>query len=144
MPATAHQLPTWECIELLRDHGIGRMCLLDGAYPIAVPINYRVVNDAHGQPRLVVRTTPDALVGKYRGPCALEVDEIDLPHERAWSIIARGTLVPVHGHHELPDPAPIVGGNRSQWMTVDIVAITGRRFVLSDAGDGWSVDWQIT
>lgn len=143
MPATAHELPTWECLELLDEHGIGRLCLVDGGYPIAVPINYRLVSGQEN-PRLVLRTTPDSMVGRHRGPCALEVDEIDLPHGRAWSVIARGSLEPVHGHHQLPDPTPIVGGARERWMVLDVVAISGRYFRIGTADDGWSVDWQIT
>ena len=91
MTATAHELPAWECYDLLRDHGVGRLCLVDGGYPIAVPINYRVLDD-ETQRRLVVRTLPNSMVGRYHGPCALEVDDIDLGRGRAWSVIARGVV----------------------------------------------------
>jgi hypothetical protein len=143
MPVTAHELPTWECFELLIGRRIGHLCLLDGGYPITIPVNYRVVTGAGAQPQLVVRTTPTSMVGRARGPCALEVDEIDLDHGRAWSVLARGTLVPVHGAHDLPDPVPVVGGSREQWMVVDVAVVSGRRFALGESDDGWSVDWQI-
>ncbi len=55
MTATAHELPAWECYDLLRDHGVGRLCLVDSGYPITVPINYRVLDDESEQ-QLVVRT----------------------------------------------------------------------------------------
>jgi Pyridoxamine 5'-phosphate oxidase len=142
MPATAHQLPTWECLELLQDHGIGRLCLVDGGYPIAVPINYRLLTGDAGA-HLVVRTLPDSMVGRYRGPCALEVDEIDLAHGRAWSVIARGSVQPAHRSHALPDPMPIVAGNRDRWMVIDVAVVSGRRFVLAEAADGCSVEWQL-
>ena len=105
MTATAHELPAWECYDLLRDHGVGRLCLVDGGYPIAVPINYRVLDD-ESERRLVVRTLPNSMVGRYHGPCALEVDDIDLVRGRAWSVIARGVAEAVHGNHRLPDPEP--------------------------------------
>jgi len=139
MPATAHQLPAWECLELLAGHGIGRLCLIDAGTPIAVPVNYRL--GSHQQ--IIVRTAPNSMVGRYRGPCSLEVDDIDIVHERAWSVIARGTLMPVHDAHGLPDPAPLVAGDRNRWMTLDIAVVSGRRFLLADSGDGWSVDWQL-
>ena len=67
MPATAHELPTWECFELLAGRRIGHLCLVDGGYPIAVPVNYRVVNDDGAHP------------GWSCGP-----------HRRRWSGAARG------------------------------------------------------
>ena len=84
MPATVHELPAWECFELLVAHGIGRLCLIDAGSPIAVPVNYRL--GSHQQ--IIVRTAPNSMVGRYRGPCSLEVDDIDISHERAWSVIA--------------------------------------------------------
>ena len=143
MPATVHELPAWECFDLLQGHGIGRLCLVDGGYPVAVPVNYRLTA-AGGLTRLVVRTRPDSMVGRCRGPCALEVDEIDLERGRAWSVIARGHLQPVHGGHDLPDPAPVIGGNRDRWMVLDVDIVSGRRFALADAPDGCSVEWQIS
>ena len=142
MTATAHELPAWECYDLLRDHGVGRLCLVDGGYPIAVPINYRVLDD-ESERRLVVRTLPNSMVGRYHGPCALEVDDIDLVRGRAWSVIARGVAEPVHGNHRLPDPEPIVAGNRDRWLLIEVAAISGRRFVVADAADGCSVEWQL-
>ena len=142
MSATAHEVPAWECYDLLRGHGIGRLCLVDGGYPIAVPINYRLLDD-EAHPRLVVRTLPNSMIGRYHGPCSLEVDEIDLTRGRAWSVIARGAAHPAHGDHRLPDPEPIVAGNRDRWIVIDVAAISGRRFVVAEAADGCSVEWQL-
>src|SRR4051794_29558050 len=143
MPATTHQLSTWECFDLLASRHIGHFCLVDGGYPITIPVNYRIATATGAQPQLVVRTTPTSMVGRARGPCGLEVDEIDLDHGRAWSVLARGTLLPVHGAHALPDPTPVVDGLREQWMIIDVAVVSGRRFVLGEGHDGWSVDWQI-
>ena len=142
MTATARDMPVWECYELLRNHGVGRLCLIDGGHPVAVPINYRVL-DSETQPRLVVRTLATSMVGRYRGPCALEVDDIDLTRERAWSVIARGAAGPVLGDHGLPDPQPLVVGNRERWIIVTVAGISGRRFVVAGTADGCSVDWQL-
>ena len=77
MTATAHELPAWECYGLLSDHGMGRMCLVDGGYPIAVPINYRVLERC--RTTAARRAHAAELDGRaLPRPCALEVDDIDL------------------------------------------------------------------
>ena len=142
MSAQRSELTTWESIDLLRERTVGRLCIIDHGYPLAIPINYRIVgsnNDIH----VVVRTAPETMLGRYEGPGSLEVDDIDLEHGRAWSVIVRGEVRRVIGTHNLPDPKPLVTEGREQWVTLHMSAVSGRRFSVRQAPDGFSVEWQL-
>ena len=135
------EIPTWECHQLLEGREIGRICVIDHGYPVAVPISYRILG-LGASPYIVIRTAPDTMVARHRGFATLEVDHILEAEHTAWSILVRGTLQKIDGPHDLPDPQPWVTENRHQWMTLDVTAITGRRFVPSKHHDGFSVEWQ--
>jgi nitroimidazol reductase NimA-like FMN-containing flavoprotein (pyridoxamine 5'-phosphate oxidase superfamily) len=140
MSATSIELPSWECLSLLGQTRIGRLCIIDGGTPIALPVNYRV-DERTPTRRLVVRTAPSTTLARYEGACAVEADHIDLAAGRAWSVLVRGTVRRVVGHHQLLDPDPLVTTNRTQWLVIDITAISGRRFTVRIADD-YTVDWQ--
>jgi hypothetical protein len=140
--AQRFELPKWECFELLRREGIGRLCIVDHGYPVAFPVNYRMhgVDDAI---TAVVRTAPGTVMGQYEGPASLEVDHIDLVAGTAWSVIVRGALRRVVGTHTLPDPQPILTQGRDRWVELVPTAITGRRFTVRVSDDGFPVEWQL-
>ncbi|HUF99294.1 MAG TPA: pyridoxamine 5'-phosphate oxidase family protein [Ilumatobacter sp.] len=138
-------LQAWESTELLRSRSVGRICVIDHGFPVAIPINYEVVgnnDDARLVERIVIRTAPDTIVGRYEGLGSIEVDDIDFESSTAWSVIVRGTIAPTVGDHDLPDPEPLVDTNRERWMTLSVSAITGRRFAVHRATDGHSVVWR--
>ena len=139
MSASRFDIPEWECVELLESETVGRLCVLVSYYPMAFPINYRVVRDGSNV-RVVFRGAPHAAVAQYDGPASMEVDQIDAAHANAWSVIVRGALHKVFGQHELPDTFPLLEG-RYQWMVLEVSAISGRRFVSAPSFDGRSVDW---
>lgn len=136
------ELMAWECTELLQTHTVGRLCVIEQGYPIPIPINYRVDDGKDGL-HIVVRTAPRSVLGRYEGLASLEVDDIDLDRRKAWSIIARGVLRRVTGSHDLPDPNPLLTEGRQQWITLTTSAISGRRFDVRRADDGFSVAWQL-
>ena len=143
MSAHRSELPEWECLSLVRQEVVGRVCLIDHGCPLAFPVKYRLIGegaDAH----IVIRTSPTALIGRYDGPASFEVDHVDLEARVAWSVILRGHLRAVTGGHGLPDPQPLVTDSRHRWMLPEATAITGRRFVGTPSDDGYSVDWEIT
>jgi nitroimidazol reductase NimA-like FMN-containing flavoprotein (pyridoxamine 5'-phosphate oxidase superfamily) len=119
-----------EAMELLWRHDVGRLCVLDGEYPIAVPVNYRMHNDG-GDQVVVIQTAPTTAIARSTGNASLEVDEIDLAAGAAWSVIARGLLKRAHGDHGLPSTDPVVAVDRDQWLTLEIVAVSGRRFSVA-------------
>ena len=127
MTASHVVLMRHEALELLRRHDVGRLCVVDGEYPIAVPVNYRLHQDGANQV-VVIQTAPTATVARATGNASLEVDDIDLAAGAAWSVIARGVLKRAHGDHGLPSTDPVVTADRDQWLTLDIVAVSGRRF----------------
>jgi Pyridoxamine 5'-phosphate oxidase len=142
MHAARYEIPIWESLELLRTANVGRLCVIEHGYPIAVPINFRIVGteaDSH----IVVRTAPDSLIGRYQGPASLEVDEIQLDKGTAWSVIVRGTLSKALESSHLPDPKPLLTVGRHQWVILQTSAISGRRFVVAPADDGYSVEWAL-
>jgi len=140
MSTQRFELTKRECLELLRTHAVGRLCIVEHGYPLAVPISYTISDDEH---QIVVRTSPDTMLGRYVGLSSLEVDSIDLVIGTAWSVMVRGTVRRALGTFELPDPKPLITEARTQWITLDIDAISGRKFDVRPSDDGFSVDWQI-
>jgi nitroimidazol reductase NimA-like FMN-containing flavoprotein (pyridoxamine 5'-phosphate oxidase superfamily) len=141
MGTSRFEVPQWECLELLKSETVGRLCVVEHDYPLAFPINYRVVGTAEAT-RVVYRTAPRAAVGRYEGPASLEIDQIDPRGLDAWSVIVRGTLRGVRDNEVLPDTRPLVSDGRDQWMSLNVCAISGRRFTSVPANDGFSVEWQ--
>ena len=141
MGAAHHHLPKHECMALLTSDSVGRLCIIDHGYPLAFPVNYRVVQDPAGD-RIVFRTSPDASLARYEGPSSLEVDSISPDHQQAWSVMVHGRLRRSLGEADLPDPHPLVREQRSQWLVLDVSAVSGRRFQSTPATDRFSVDWQ--
>jgi len=126
---------------LLTSESVGRLCIIDHGFPLAFPVNYHVVQDAAGD-RVVFRTSPDTSLARYEGPSSLEVDSISADHQQAWSVIVHGRLHRSLGEEDLPDPHPLVREQRSQWLVLDVSAVSGRRFEGTPATDQFSVDWQ--
>ena len=142
MTAQPVVLPHWECLELLRAHTIGRLCVVDAGVPLAFPVNYAIVGD-NEHPRFMMRTSPTTIIGAYEGPASIEIDHIDLDAGDAWSVIVRGTIRHLIGQAGALDPQPLVSSNRTMWSLLEPNVISGRRFVIGLADDGYSVEWQL-
>lgn len=136
------ELPAWDCWSLLGTKRIGRLVVIDQGCPIALPVNIRLVvrDDTH---RLIIRTSPGSLLGRYVGPASVEVDDIDEAARRAWSVLARGTVHHAADHHDLPDPGPWITDDRTHWLVLEATSISGRRFTGRPSDDGYSVEWEI-
>ncbi|MCU1503941.1 MAG: hypothetical protein JWM12_3295 [Ilumatobacteraceae bacterium] len=142
MEAQRAELPKWECLNLLRSRAVGRMCLIEHGCPLAMPINYKVVG-MDDDIQIVVLTAPETMLGRYEGPGSLEVDDIDLDHGTAWSVIVRGVLQRESASNDLPNPRPLVTQGRNRWIGLHATAISGRRFTVTTAADGIAVEWQL-
>jgi nitroimidazol reductase NimA-like FMN-containing flavoprotein (pyridoxamine 5'-phosphate oxidase superfamily) len=142
MSVDRFELPQWECFELARTAPFGRLCITDSGTPIALPINFRFTNPDEGT-EVVIRTAASTIIGNYEGPASLEIDSIDLDANDAWSVLIRGTLRRVRGEHQLVDPKPLLD-DRHLWMVLKVSAISGRRFTVRRAADGYSVEWSIS
>lgn len=141
MGATQFEAPQWESVTWLESETVGRLCVLDFGYPLAFPINYRLLHDGD-EYQIVFRTDPQSLVGRYEGPASLEVDRIDSARLNAWSVIVRGELRGVVGRVDLPDTSPLLTEGRNRWKVLNVNSISGRRFTSKTSADGFSVDWQ--
>ena len=139
--ATQYDIAYHECLDLLGSRSIGRLSIIDHGYPLALPVNFRIVRSGD-ETAVVVRVSPDSSLARYQGLSSIEVDDIEADGQRAWSVIVRGRLRHVHGAVEFPDTKPFVSDRRDQWLALDVDAISGRRFRAAPRGDGAVVDWQ--
>jgi uncharacterized protein len=134
-------IPAWECYRLLEQHRVGRLAIIEAGYPVSIPVSYRLSGTPAGQ-RIVFRTAPSAIIAQYEGRASLEVDHIDEQAKSAWSVIARGTLHRLFGDGTVPDPQPWLIEGRDQWLALEVVAVSGRRFVGRPTGEGAGLQWR--
>jgi uncharacterized protein len=118
-----------DCLRLLRMGVVGRVAVVVDGFPVIVPANYRVIDDAEGV-GLTVRTGVGSVVDRAL-EAALEVDGIDPVHHQGWSVLVRGLLghlsdLDVERLGREVDPHPWVG-ERDSWLVLRPVSITGRR-----------------
>lgn len=135
-------MPTWECYELVKDHSVGRLCFLDGETPITYPVSFKL-HRTDARAYIVIRTGPGSLMAKYAGPASFEIDNVDVDSRTAWSVLLRGEVRLSHETDSLPVPDPWITGERDAWLLLEVGAISGRRFVATEASDGFSVEWQL-
>jgi uncharacterized protein len=131
-------LSAQECVQLLNSNEVGRLCVVDGDFPLAFPVNYRLAADADGAPVIVVRTRPDSVLDKVGAFVGFEIDGIDARFQCGWSVVVRGRLEMSEELASLSrsgascawDPQPWVG-ERHAWLTLTPLLITGRRLIAS-------------
>jgi hypothetical protein len=123
------ELSDAECLRLLGRRGVGRVAVVVDDFPIVVPVNYRVV-DADPGVVVIVRTQPGSVIDRAL-QVGFQVDGIDAAHRAGWSVLVRGSLshlddadVALLGEEIDPDPWV---ADRSSWLVVRPIAITGRR-----------------
>jgi len=126
------------CRALLVRGVVGRLAFWAYDGPRLHPFNYAVLDDL-----LVLRTRPGSalarLVHEQPGArAAFEVDEIDHPDQRGWSVQARGPLERLHDPTVLAEiervrpPRPWAPGERTVLVGLGCAELTGRRL-----GAGW-------
>ena len=133
------ELARSECLGLLSQHDVGRLCVLDDGFPAAFPVNYRLVPDGSGGAFIVIRTRPGGVLDTPETRVGFEVDGIDPSAETGWSVLVRGTLHAVTAHSpewlRAWDPRPWAS-ERERWLYIEPVAISGRR--LSSSTITWA------
>jgi nitroimidazol reductase NimA-like FMN-containing flavoprotein (pyridoxamine 5'-phosphate oxidase superfamily) len=117
------------CVALLRATVVGRLCFVAKEWPVAIPVNYRLV-ETSGRRWLAVRTRPGNLVDQAPVKVAFEIDGVDPAHRSGWSVLVRGTLHRVDADaaafRERFDPDPWIVAERESWLVVEPAVITGR------------------
>lgn len=122
-----------ECLELLADHGVGRIAVTTDEGPVILPVNYDMVDGA-----VVFRTAPASVPALAAGQeVAFEVDRIDEALSEGWSVLVRGDAAEVTSRDAVLDlqerahSAPWAGGERRTWMRIEPARITGRRIAAA-------------
>lgn len=131
----SYELSYSECEALLRAGVVGRVALSTPTGPQIMPINYSVVDAG-----IILRTSAYSVLGTYGrdATLAFEVDHVDQPNQRGWSVVARGRGEMVQDQAELDhirsvwEPRPWAGGARALFLRIRWTELTGRRL-----GDGW-------
>jgi nitroimidazol reductase NimA-like FMN-containing flavoprotein (pyridoxamine 5'-phosphate oxidase superfamily) len=126
---TLTELTPDECLELLSDHGVGRIAVTTEQGPAIVPVNYDIVNGT-----VVYRTAPAAAPSLAADrEVAFEVDRIDEALSEGWSVLVLGPAAEVTDADTALDlgsrahTSPWAGGDRPVWMRIEPARITGRR-----------------
>lgn len=139
------KLTTEACLDLLRAGSVGRLAFVVDEFPVTFPVNYRVAEIPQIAPWIMVRTRPGNTIDHAPLRVAFEIDGIDAEHRQGWSVLVRGTIhhvddVDVLGLRDHFDPEPWLGDDRTTWLFVKPLFITGRRLVAADME--WAVDWR--
>jgi Pyridoxamine 5'-phosphate oxidase len=141
-PTKMVSLSEADCIRLIGTHSVGRICAVDNGFPIAVPINYRMIFTAGDTMSVIMRVRRDGLVDQPGCAASLEIDDIDHGLQIGWSVVARGVLHRVDDHNSPPwlaqwDPRPWVV-ERDTWIYLEVTALSGRELIESNTA--WSFE----
>lgn len=133
------------CWERLRRTSIGRLGVHHEGQPAIFPINYLVDGSS-----IVFRTRADSKI--YQPPrlerVAFEIDGFEPTQGYAWSVLIKGfgRFVDSVPEIEQADGLPLhpwVDAERSAWIRITPVEVTGRRFhivpgTVTDGSFGWT------
>jgi nitroimidazol reductase NimA-like FMN-containing flavoprotein (pyridoxamine 5'-phosphate oxidase superfamily) len=111
-----------ECWQLLAEHRLGRMAIVQRGNPVVVPVNY-VVSDSS----VVCRVGRGSLLdpGEEARPVAVEIDGARPEYHAGWSVVLQGRATQVR------DPGQLAVCSRlplRPWVTHDesiCVRVTG-------------------
>lgn len=135
------------CWERLRRTSVGRLGVHHEGQPAIYPINYLVDGSS-----IVFRTRADSKI--YEAPrlerVAFEIDGVEPSLGAAWSVLVKGfgRFIDSVPEIEQVDALPLhpwVEAERSAWVRIVPVEVTGRRFnirsgTITDASIGWSAE----
>lgn len=120
-----------DCLALLRPGGVGRAVFDGNRGPLALPVNYRVLDD-----RVVFRTGEGSIADAVRrsGSMNVEVDHLDEELGEGWSVLVSGDAELLDDPHVLQEieqqgVVPWAAGDRPLVVRLDLQAVTGRRIL---------------
>lgn len=130
-----------ECVAFLAGNHIGRIAVNVDDFPVVLPVNYQLAENAGGSPVLVIRTRAGGTVSVAGERVAFQIDAIDAACGVGWSVLVRGIMHHVRGDvfaTLLPsvDPHPWLS-DRDEWLVINPLMITGRRVVTHTNGFGF-------
>jgi transcriptional regulator with XRE-family HTH domain len=128
-PPVLTALDSKSCQELIRPGGVGRIVFCQSRGPVALPVNFRILDDD-----VVFRTAPlpELTASLPSEQVSFEIDHIDEPLAEGWSVLISG-----HGY-VIVDPSelqraqsvgvtPWAGGDRDVYVRIVPREVTGRR-----------------
>lgn len=123
------------CLQLLSGSHAGRLALNDPDGPFVAPVNHSVIDGD-----IVIRSAVGTRLEQAASSAvaSFQVDGIEEDHQRAWSVLARGTLEVVDDPEERDRLGaqlrhePLAGGVRPYLVRLRIGQVSGRR--ISPAG----------
>lgn len=133
------------CWERLRKTSVGRLGVHHDDQPAIYPINYLVDGTS-----IVFRTRPNSKIAQapLLERVAFEIDGSEPTQGNAWSVLIKGfgrfvDSVPEIRHADALPLFPWVDADRSAWIRIIPVEITGRRFhivngTVTDGSLGWT------
>jgi nitroimidazol reductase NimA-like FMN-containing flavoprotein (pyridoxamine 5'-phosphate oxidase superfamily) len=133
------------CWERLRRTSVGRLGVRHDDQPAIYPINYAVDGSS-----IVFRTREGSKISQapLLERVAFEIDGFDSAQGAAWSVLIKGfgRFVDSAAEIEQADRLPLrpwVGAERSAWLRIVPVEVTGRRFdinpdTITDGSLGWT------
>lgn len=129
------ELTQSECLGLLARTDVGRLAVMEEGFPVAFPVNYRLVPDGTSGAVIVMRTRAGSTLDRPETRAGFEIDGIDGATETGWSVVVRGHLHPADGATapgwvRTWNPRPWVG-DRDTWLYLTPTLITGRRLTAS-------------
>jgi len=125
--AVLETLTPEQCESHLLAGGVGRVIFCEARGPVALPMNFRFVDD-----HLVFRTEATASVtGALGALVGFEVDHIDDAMSAGWSVVVTGRAERVEDPSELEELAqlhlePWAGGVRDLFVRIEAEEISGR------------------
>ena len=131
-----------ECMALIAAGGVGRFVFLEGRGPVAVPVNFRVLDGD-----IVFRTGRSTAIAARADQqrVSFEVDHLDEALAEGWSVLVSGRARPVQDPTELDGlrrlgVQPWAGGQRDSYYRLRPEDVTGRRIrATSDPAGGRAV-----
>ena len=123
-----------ECLEILDQHGLGRIAFVVQGQPRIFPVNYAMSGRI-----VVIRTAAGTkLFHAPEAKVAFEIDEYDPSTGVGWSVMVQGiahdatdsfddTSWAAHG----VSPRPLAPGAKPHLIAIESREITGRRFRLA-------------
>jgi len=120
-----------ECLDLLRETSLGRIAFVVDDFPVALPVNYRVVERGE-HTFILLRTEPGNVIDEAPLRVAFQIDGVDYYRRGGWSVLVRGTMRHLEADEiaaisSAADPDPWVTGGRDSWLVVEPLSISGRR-----------------
>ena len=135
--AVLEPLSPEECTALISPGGVGRFVFMEGRGPVAVPVNYRMLEGD-----IVFRTaaTTSLAARAAQRRVSFEVDHLDEDLSEGWSVLLSGEARLVEDAAELTDlralgVRPWAAGPRDRYYRLHPMEVTGRRIrALAEPG----------